>query len=165
MAGGGCQDEPVPDGVLVGEALPHVEDDADRVDHGAGADQDEVVGRERLEHRVDRDDNRPAQSQVESDGKHFPSTREDDLHERADNGDRPDERQEARSPLATDPVEQQGCVGARNHQEDGCVIEAPQEFLGAGWRAKIVGRRARKHREQTKRIKAGAEDQQEMIGM
>ena len=105
VTGGGGEHQPVPDRVLVGQAIPHVEGDTDRVDQGASTDENEVVDGQRLEHRVDGNDNGPAKAHLECDREHFPFAREDDFQDGAGNGHAPDKIEQAKAPLAADAVE------------------------------------------------------------
>lgn len=68
MAGAPGEDEEVPDGVVIAEAVPAVEDDAGRVEEASGEEEKQSGERDVGENRFAGDEDEPAHGDVDGGG-------------------------------------------------------------------------------------------------
>ncbi len=160
--GGRDQHEEMPDGVLEGQPLPHMEDDADGVERAADGDKHHGGCRDRLADRPEGQDEGPAERKVERQRVALPPMRHEQLAQKAERRARPDADQQ---PLADRAPGDHaiGRVGSGDLDVDGRVVEPaePVESPAARQphRRQIVAGRECQHRDQAKAVDRHRRDQ------
>jgi hypothetical protein len=141
-----------------------MEHDADGVENAAGHEQGQSAPRQRRHERVNRRKHRPALHQVKRDRQSLEIARREKLERNADSGDGPHHGKENEPERRVHLDEDEGRVGARNHQEDGGVVKAPQPLFEP-WRPgyEIVARGKAEGRNQGKPVNAQTHDPQGRI--
>jgi hypothetical protein len=120
----------VPHGVVVRQAAPAVEGEAQDVDGPAGNEEHQAGRREAGEQGFNGDDNEEAHPDVEADRGDRPTAEQGDLKYDAEQRDRPDDTENGPAPGAADIHQNEGGVSPGDQEKDGCTIEDAQDDFG-----------------------------------
>ena len=127
VAGGACDDEQVPDEVVVGNPSGGKKTDAHRVGDAACKYPEQPPGGKVLPDGLDGDDGEPAHREIEAhlvdDGAQAACPKQRD----ASGGKGPDGGEECPPPDAAHCAEHERGVGACDHEKDGRVVEVIEE--------------------------------------
>src|SRR4051812_27425221 len=123
VAGAAGEDEAVPDGVVEGEAVPEVEDDAGGVGDAAGEDPGDGAAGELAEHGAGGEQAAPAHGDVDEGGDDVVAVSENEFEDRTGGGESPEDAEEAPSPGAADEDEEERRVTAGDQGVDRDVVE------------------------------------------
>lgn len=136
MPEGAADDEEVPNGVVVGEFFPGVEEDAYGVGEPAEEDAEGGGGGHLGEHAGEGEGAGPAHDEVEGHGEPFPAAEEEELVEEPGGCHAPNEGEVG---AAGQVAQQQGGVGAGDEEVDADVVELAQAVFPLGALYGVVG--------------------------
>ncbi len=148
----------MPDGVLEAQALPDVEDHAERIDHAAGDDQPDGNGGKVLRDRHRDDDAAPAHGKVEQDRQPVVAARKEALERNAADRRQPDRHEHEQDHRIVDAALEKRRVGCGDQDEDRRMVEAAQQPLRAGFRPDVVGKGNGQTEQQSQPIDPGGSD-------
>ena len=126
VAEAAAQYEEMPHCVVEGKAVPEIENDATGVGEAAGEKPRECATREALEDRPGGDDADPPHRDIEQGRNHVIAAGEVELEDRAGQGHRPEDGEQAPPPGAADQDEEERGVSAGDQKVDRDVVEDVQ---------------------------------------
>ena len=143
MEGAARKDEEMPDGMVVGQAAPAVEHEAQDVGEPSGDEEPQTIGCEGGDQWLDGDEDEEAHPHIKADRGDRPAAEQGDLKDDTEEGDRPDDGEKRPSPGAADIHQDEGGVGSGDQEKDGRMVEDPQDRLCLGDLDAVVESRGR----------------------
>jgi len=141
VAGAARENEDVPDGVGIGDALGGEKDDARGVGQAAGEEQCQSGCGNVRENGFGGNDDEPAHGYVDRRGKKAETLDEPKLEEDAREGKSPDNAEERPAPGAPEINEEKRCVGSGDQEIDCRVIKNAERAFETGRRNGVIERR------------------------
>lgn len=142
----------MPDGAAELHLLADEDQDAGRVDQPAHDQQAQRQRVHRLDHRLEREHRHPAEQDVDHAPEGVRQARRQHLHRCADQSHRPDGGGEPDRPGPLEAHRRERRVAARDHQEDGRLVQPPQHGPRRAGMGQVVDGRGRQHGHQAKSV-------------
>ena len=132
------QHETMPDRVVIGQPLPDVENDAQRVRQPTQQQQPQTARRNAAQHRLGGDHHRPAHAHVQGYGNEGRAPSAHDAQHDADQRQSPDDAEQRPAPGSAQIHQQKRGVSAGDQNKNRRMVECPQYRLDAGQRDAVV---------------------------
>jgi hypothetical protein len=143
MEGAARKDEEMPYGVMVRQAAPAIEYEAQDIGEASGDEEPQAIGCEGGDQRLDGDDDEKAHSHIDAYRGDRPAAKQGYLKDDTEEGDCPDDGEKRPAPGTVDVHQQERGVRSGDQQKNGRMVEDPQDRLCLGDLDAVVEGRGR----------------------
>ena len=143
MEGAAGQDKKMPDGMVVRQTAPAIENETQNVSESPGDEEPQAVGRDGDHQGLDSDEDEKAHPHIEAYRGDRPAAKQGDLKDDTEEGNCPNNGEKGPAPGAADIHQHEGGVSSGDQEKDGRMVEDPQDRLCLGDLDAVVEGRGR----------------------
>ena len=133
--------EQVPDGVVVGDSVDGVEDDADRIAETPGEQPEHTLERHHAQQAFEVDDDQPAERDIQDRGKKRQAVGHERFENHPDHSKSPDHAEQGPAIVFAHRDQGERRIGRSDHQEDAGVVEDSEDVADSLVAKGVVERR------------------------
>jgi len=143
VKGAAGQDEEMPDGMVVRQAAPAIENETQDVGEPPGDEEPQAIRCECGEQRFDSEDDEETHSYIKADRSDRPAAKQGNLKDDTEEGNCPNNGEKGPAPGAADIHQQEWSISSGDQEKDGRMVEDPQDRLCLGDLDAVVESRGR----------------------